>query len=304
MISVIIPLFNKEKSIAASLQSVLNQTFQNFEIVIINDGSTDGSLAELEKINDSRIHIFHQSNVGVSAARNRGIDEAHSNLIAFLDADDEWKPAYLQTQYELFRKYPECSIFACNYEFRNSCGEITSTTIRRLPFKERDGILTNYFEVGSYSHPPIWTSAIMVKKEAIQSVSGFPLGIKSGEDLLTWARLACLYKVAYSTSALSYFNVEGYKNSDTPKRFPDERNYVGIAFEELFRKYKPTGMRHYIAHWYKMRASIYMRLNMRTECVKESLKSLRFSPWQPKVLAYLILLFISYKKRKTLLSRI
>ena len=91
MISVVIPLYNKEKQIKRTLQSVLTQTFQDFEIVIVNDGSTDNSTIEVEKIKDSRIRLIHQENAGVSAARNKGIEEAKYELIAFLDADDEWK---------------------------------------------------------------------------------------------------------------------------------------------------------------------------------------------------------------------
>lgn len=101
MISVVIPLYNKEKQIANTLHSVLRQTFQNFEIVVVNDGSTDNSVQEVEKVNDIRIRIVHQNNAGVSAARNKGIEEARYDIIAFLDADDEWKAEYLETQYYL-----------------------------------------------------------------------------------------------------------------------------------------------------------------------------------------------------------
>ena len=117
MISVVIPLYNKEKQIKRTLQSVLTQTFQDFEIVIVNDGSTDNSTIEVEKIKDSRIRLIHQENAGVSAARNKGIEEAKYELIALLDADDEWKNKYLEVQYDLYKKYPKCDIFACNYEF-------------------------------------------------------------------------------------------------------------------------------------------------------------------------------------------
>ena len=168
MISVVIPLYNKEQSIASTLQTVQNQTYQDFEIVIVDDGSTDHSVEEVTKVLNPRIRLIHQENAGVSAARNRGIEEAKGEYIAFLDADDEWKPDYLKTQYELTQKYPECSVFACNYEFKDTQGKVTPTIIRKLPFKGKNGILSNYFEVASCSHPPICSISIMVKKNAIQ----------------------------------------------------------------------------------------------------------------------------------------
>ena len=120
MFSIVIPLYNKENLIEYSIRSILSQTFQDFEIIVVNDGSTDNSVSIAESVMDSRIRIINQTNAGVSAARNRGIKEARYNLIAFMDADDEWKPDYLDTQYRLIQKYPECSVFACNYEFQNS----------------------------------------------------------------------------------------------------------------------------------------------------------------------------------------
>ena len=152
MISVVIPLYNKEKQIKRTLQSILAQTFQDFEIVIVNDGSIDNSIIEVEKVKDSRIRLIHQKNAGVSAARNKGIEEAKYELIAFLDADDEWKSKYLEVQYNLYRKYPECDIFACNYEFVNEKHDISPTIIKKLSFEENDGILNNYFEVACVSH--------------------------------------------------------------------------------------------------------------------------------------------------------
>ena len=160
-ISVVIPLYNKEKQIAHTLQSVLNQTFQDFEIVIVDDGSTDGSVAEVEKFSDSRIRLIHQKNAGVSAARNRGIEAAKGDLIAFLDADDVWMPEYLATQYHLSQKYPDCNVFACNYEFRDTEGKVTPTIIRKLPFTREDGILSNYLRwpvarILLYGHLLLW----------------------------------------------------------------------------------------------------------------------------------------------------
>ena len=288
MISVVIPLYNKEKQIAHTLQSVFNQTFQNFEVVIVDDGSTDGSVSEVEKFSDLRIRLIHQKNAGVSAARNRGIEEAKGDLIAFLDADDEWKPEYLATQYHLSQKYPDCNVFACNYEFRNTEGKVTPTIIRKLPFTGEDGILSNYFEVASCSHPPICSISIMVKKSAIQKIGGFPVGIKSGEDLLTWARLAVNGQIAYSKKVVAIYDLgEGYVLTNLPPRRQDIGDPVGKELVKLLSVYsEKMALKRYISHWHKMRASVAIRYGEKIETMKEVLRSLFYYPFNMKVIPF------------------
>lgn len=287
MISIVIPLYNKEQLISNTLRTVLDQTYKDFEIIIVNDGSTDGSVAEVEKFNDSRIRLIHQENAGVSVARNRGIQDAYGTYIALLDADDEWKPDYLATQIELINKYPEATVFATNYEFHDEKKNVTPTVIHNLPFESTDGILSNYFEIASTSHPPIWTSAVIVKKEAFQSIGGFPIGIKSGEDLLTWARLAIRYRIAYSIKPMAIFNIEGYELSERPKRMPAEDDVVGYELINIKKNFNPPHIGDYISHWYKMRSSVYMRLGMRRHSIKEAFRGLRFNPANYKLLAYI-----------------
>lgn len=295
MISVVIPLYNKEQSITNTLQTVLNQTYQDFEVVIVDDGSTDHSVEEVAKVTDPRIRLIHQSNTGVSAARNQGIEEARGEFIAFLDADDEWNPDYLKTQYKLTQKYPECSVFACNYEFKDAQGKVTPTIIRKLPFKGVDGILSNYFEVASCSHPPLWTSAVMVKKNAIQSIGGFPIGIKSGEDLLTWARLTVNGQIAYAKQAYAVFNVEGYSISEKPKRIPAEQDIVGQELKALLKAHPSKGLKLYNALWHKMRSSIYLRLKMRKKSIREALISIKYNPLNYKLYIYIVLNLLPVK---------
>jgi glycosyltransferase involved in cell wall biosynthesis len=104
MISVIIPLYNKAHTIVNTLNTVLRQTFQDFEIVIVNDGSTDNGVEVITTaFNDVRIKIINQANGGVSGARNTGADAAQYNYLAFLDADDEWKLGYLAKIYEAIK---------------------------------------------------------------------------------------------------------------------------------------------------------------------------------------------------------
>jgi glycosyltransferase involved in cell wall biosynthesis len=286
MISIVIPLYNKEKQIANTLQTVFNQTFQDFEIVIVDDGSTDKGVEEVQKINDSHIRLIHQENQGVSATRNRGIAESKYDYVAFLDADDEWKPEYLQTQYELIQKYAECDVFVCNYEFKNETGKITSTIINKLPFNETEGILGNYFEVASCSHPPLWTSAVVVKKDAVQAIGGFPVGTKAGEDLLTWARLAVNYKIAYNKKPLASFVLDN--STFKPRRNPAEKDVVGEKLKKLYQNYpRIKSLRQYVSLWHKMRASIYLRLNERKKALREILIAMRFNLVNCKLWIYL-----------------
>ena len=296
MISVVIPLYNKEKQIAHTLQSVINQTFQDFEIVIVDDGSTDGSVAEVEKFSDSRIQLIHQKNAGVSVARNRGIEEAKSDLIAFLDADDEWKPEYLATQYLLSQKYPDCSVFACNYEFRDMEGNVTPTIIRKLPFTDEDGVLSNYFEVASCSHPPICSISIMVKKQAIQAIGGFPTDVSHGEDLLTWANLAVRNEIAYTRQVCSIYCLKAdYGVNSKPVNIP-QGNIVGerletLLFDPSLGKRKKS-LKKYIGRWYKIRSHIFLRGGEKKNAFFNICRAVHFQPEEWQLYVFLLLLIL------------
>jgi glycosyltransferase involved in cell wall biosynthesis len=106
LISVIIPLYNKEQFIEATLLSVLNQTFSDYEIIIINDGSTDKSVEVVNSFDDNRIILYTTKNKGVSHARNFAISKANSDLIALLDGDDQWEPTHLENLYKLYTNFP------------------------------------------------------------------------------------------------------------------------------------------------------------------------------------------------------
>lgn len=302
MISVIIPLYNKEAGVATALRSVLAQTYQDFEIVVVDDGSTDGSDAVVETFNDPRIRLIRQQNAGVSAARNRGIKEAEGEYVAFLDADDEWMPGFLTEIRALQEAYPNCKAQATNYIF-NSNGEKSHTILRKIPFDGERGVLSNYFEVASCSHPPVWTSAVCIERELLQEIGGFPVGVKSGEDLLTWARIAVRTQWAYSRNAFSVFNIEGYEINERPKRIPAEIDIVGNELKSIYKN-NPNikGLRHYIAHWHKMRSSVYMRLGMKKKSINEALKGLRFHPFNYKLYVYIILNLIPEKFRKNIVK--
>ena len=297
MISIIIPLYNKEASIATALRGVLAQTYQDFEVVVVDDGSTDGGAAVVETFDDPRIRLIRQENAGVSAARNRGIAEARGEHVAFLDADDEWMPQFLEEIAALIAEFPECRARATNYIF-NSNGVKSPTILRKMPFTEGRGVLTNYFEVASCSHPPMWTSAVCIERTLLQEIGGFPVGIKSGEDLLTWARIAVRTQWAFSMKAMAQYNVEGYAVNERPKRMPAEVDVVGNELLRLWNNKKITGLKKYLSRWHKMRSSMYLRLGYKKECAKEAFKALRYNPLSYKIYIYLVLNLLNFYKKK------
>jgi glycosyltransferase involved in cell wall biosynthesis len=298
MISVVIPLYDKVQQVKETLDSVRQQVFTAYEVIIVDDGSTDGSLElvrdylrQYERFSH-KVRIFQQLHAGVSAARNRGIGQSRFDWIAFLDADDAWTPEYLQSQYELSLKYPFCDVLAAGYRIRYSPGSILPLQLLKLPFRDTDGVLDNYFEVAACSYPPLCSLVTIVRKRALQSIGGFPEGISSGEDLLTWARLAINYKIAYNRTCLALYDQDPQRrNHDQQTRMPARHDVVGICLEDLFRQHPDTpGLKQYVGLWHKMRTRIYLSNSMRREAWAEWRKLARFSPAHYKTWAYLLML--------------
>ena len=279
LFSIVIPLYNKEDTVERALRSVFNQTVQDFEIIVVNDGSTDNGPKVVESIGDPRIRLIHQENQGVSAARNLGIEEAKYDLIAFLDADDEWLPEFLATIVRLREKFPACKVFGTQYFFSSPDGQQRQAIIRGLPVGFSEGILVNYFDIASRSDPPLWTSAVSVEKKAIVGIGGFPVGIASGEDLLTWARLAVRYDIAYRNEPKACF-YEPIHASDRPGRVPSIPDFVGDALVDLLNKIDSKRLpeiRSYISLWYRMRANIFIQFGEGQQAREEIQKSAYYS---------------------------
>jgi glycosyltransferase involved in cell wall biosynthesis len=132
-ISVVIPLFNKDNYIERAIRSILDQTSPCSEIVVVDDGSTDGGHRIVESIEDYRIRLFRQQNQGCSAARNKGIEEARGELVAFLDADDEWKPWFLEVILGLWTKHSEAGAYATTYEIQEPDGYTYIPSYKEIP---------------------------------------------------------------------------------------------------------------------------------------------------------------------------
>jgi glycosyltransferase involved in cell wall biosynthesis len=195
-VSVVIPLFNKRRHIQRAVGSVLGQTCPDLEIIVVDDGSTDGGGEIVRHTADPRVRLVRQQNAGAAAARNRGVQEASSELVAFLDADDEWRPEFLETVVGLYERHPEAGMFATAYRFQE--GERTWRPVFvDCPDSPRGGLLADFFR--SLMGPtPVTASSVMMTKQVLSRAGLFPTGIRRGEDLHTWVRIALRYRVAWS----------------------------------------------------------------------------------------------------------
>lgn len=206
-ISVIMPLYNKERHVERAVRSILGQTVQPAEIIVVNDGSTDKSVSVVEKIVDPRIRIINQNNAGVSAARNRGIREAKFALVAMLDSDDEWKPDFLETILDLIERFPEAGAFATAYETIDVDAVIRKVTYRAIPEFPWSGIIPNFFD-SMLGQPPVWASAVTVRREVFNKSGFFREGEVLAEDVDMWCRIALKYPVAFNTKACAVYHLE------------------------------------------------------------------------------------------------
>lgn len=221
-VSVVVPLYNKREHIAACVRSVLRQTYPNVETVVVDDGSTDGSANEIECFMDT-IRYVRYDNAGPSIARNRGINLATAEFIAFLDADDRWLPTKLATQMDFLVSHPEIVWCATN------CVMVGGPpTARRKTLSEwvDDGsepwiVYEDWFAANT-GKTRILTSGVVVKRSVLERVGYFDPEIPSGQDADLWMRIADAYS-AYGYCRVPQFSysvtVEGGISDGGPKRF-------------------------------------------------------------------------------------
>ena len=199
--SIVIPLYNKEKYILDALQSVLNQTFENYEVIVVEDASTDKSQEVISTLKSEKVTVIkHDTNKGLSASRNTGIKNAKSNYIAFLDADDFWKDNYLEELFLLINSYPKAKLFATNYEelYQNDTILLPSNNSKNL---EEKTIIHNFFEI-SLAQPLYCPSSFCVEKSVFETIGFYNESIRFGEDVDFNIRANLSYQLAYTKKPL------------------------------------------------------------------------------------------------------
>ena len=194
-VSVVIPLFNKEKHIRCALESVAAQSYPFFEVLIVDDGSTDDGAGIAAAYPDERFRVIRQSRGGAAAARNTGIAAARHSLIAFLDADDEWMPDFLDTALALHHKWPQAGMLATAYMIeKGGCFR----RARLIGVPKDQGLIPNYFR-SVLRDIPVISSAVMIPRGIFDRVGVFEEGAQLGEDQDMWCRIALEFPVAYCT---------------------------------------------------------------------------------------------------------
>lgn len=212
---------------------MLSQQLSDFELIIVDDGSTDGSAQMVEGIRDDRIRLIKKENGGVSSARNTGIGLATASHIAFLDADDLWLPSFLKDMHALMRDFPDAGIYGAAY-FCQMHGDRTREDFG-LPEDFR-GYILSYFDQ-ALRHFLFWTSAVVVKKSALRQTGVFNEDISFGEDLDLWFRLALEHPAAFCNKPLAIYNKDA-ENRAMLRKQPYQSNLV--AHLEKFKRFEDS----------------------------------------------------------------
>ena len=230
--SVVIPLYNKEKEIKRAIDSVLNQTFQDFELIVVNDESTDNSLSVVESIQDSRITIISQENKGEFGARNTGIINSHAPYIAFLDGDDEWKPEFLETIYRLTLEFPQVGLYCTSRLYQYSSKSIRGKHTSGI---NRDGygvIQRPFLSWAEDRMAPMSCSSSVVPRKVFEKVGLFQLKRGAGGDWEMWCRILLHYQIAYAAKYMVLVHSEGKNRlSNIRSNLSMKEHYVTELFQ-------------------------------------------------------------------------
>lgn len=240
MFSVIIPLYNKAPYVAKAIESVLGQTYRDFEVIVIDDGSTDQSLEVAKTFENKSITIISQPNSGVSTARNNGVKLAKHPYICFLDADDWWHPTFLEEMKRLITDFPDAGIYGSGYYIVKNGQE------RIAPIGVSQGFergIIDYCEVYAKTLcMPLTSISVVIPKHIFDEEKGFKSQLKFGEDFDLWIRIALKHKVILINKPLAYYNQDvDVNNRAIGSRFykPEEHmlfsNYGDFMHNEGFR---------------------------------------------------------------------
>lgn len=281
-VSVIIPVYNGEKTIRETVESVLNQTLSDFELIIIDDGSTDSTLDVLSTIKDSRLKVVSYSNAGVSASRNRGIELASGEYIAFLDADDFWTPDKLEFQVKALAANPQASVV---YSWADCIDEANQLLGIDHHFTVNGNILTRLLVSNCIAGS---ASSVLARREVFVEVGNFDETLTHAEDWDMWLRLAARYEfVVVPIPQILYRITDTSASSDFIKQEAGSSQVIERAFKRV-----SESLQHLKSHAY---ANLYLYLATRI---------LRGPPQRQKSLLAGKFIWRAFRKDPTILKQL
>lgn len=298
--SVVIPVYNKAETISRSLNSVLSQTYKNYELIVINDGSTDNINAVLEEYG-KKIRIINQENHGVSAARNRGIEEATGQYICFLDADDEWLPNHLEELYKAILLYPEEVFFSTLPRQVKPDGSVHSR-IELLKANEFYTVIDDYFEmILKYSHMFVNTDVVCISANIIKK-ENFVVGESKGEDTDLWYRLAAKHNLVLIKIETAIYHQE---NSTATRSGFNPDNWIfatrnNLLYDKAIKKSKRKNIAKVMDRWRCARCRDLLVEGNRADAIA-ILKTVKYKS-EIRFLASLLLCFLPARLLKQLLD--
>lgn len=251
-ISVVIPAYNVERTILETVDSVLQQTFSDFELIVIDDGSKDRTVELLQSIKDERLKVFSYENGGLPVARNRGISRSTGEFITFVDADDLWTPDKLELQLAALQQHPEAGVA---YSW-TSCIDDQGELLFQYAPSFYEGNVYAQLLIGDFIYSG---SNTMIRRQAIESVEGFDPALKSCEDWDCWLRLAAHWPfVVVPKHQILYRRSSGAMSSKVEVM----REAALIAMEKAYRAAPPELQSLKNQTWisfYKYSAELYLR---------------------------------------------
>jgi hypothetical protein len=269
--SIVVPLYNMRGTIGRTVESIIAQTERDWELLVVDDGSSDGSAGIVGAFDDHRISLIKQQNAGEGAARNRGIEAARGSLITFVDADDYWAPVHLENLQGLVDEFPDAVLYATAY--RLVFGPELDRVVRLRPGLPSRGLIADYFRDCVEFEVLVCASGVAARRDSLQRVGCFPVGVYVGADLITWSRLVCLGPLAYSTEPTVYIHAPPVDRARRHRvvRRPQRPDYVGDALARLAEENGQfsASIDHYRAWWLRIRALAFAELNERRAAVRE-----------------------------------
>ncbi len=292
-ISVIVPAYNAERTILETIGSLQWQTFSDFEMIVIDDGSTDRTLARVNTVRDARLKVFSYENAGVSIARNRGLQHAQGDFITFIDADDLWTPNKLECQFAALSECQKAGVAYSRTCFMDEQGKTFHVDNMTLPQGDVYAkLLTKNFLLSPGSNP-------LIRRQAFESANGFDSSLTHGEDWDLYLRLAARWEfvavnqpqVFYRQSATSASSQVGVMEQNSLKVIEKSFQAAPLSLKPL-KKQSLANLYQFLAHLYISRCTEKDSVNLATQKLQTAIKFYPQILFQKKTLGLLVKLLL------------